>query len=120
MPTRRRRSVFAAAAFAAGIRAAPAAAQERPYFVTYDHYLEEPGNLEIAVSATTGVPKDGRRTYTAPWLEIEYGVTGWWTTEVYLEGVTTRGDGGGFTGVRWENRFRPLRGDHRVNPVFYV
>ena len=29
----------------------PASAQERAYFVTYDHYLEEPGNLEIAVSA---------------------------------------------------------------------
>ena len=25
----------------------PAAAQEGPYFVTYTHYLEEPGNLEI-------------------------------------------------------------------------
>jgi hypothetical protein len=95
-------------------------AQEHPYFVTYDHYLEEPRNLEIAVSSTTGIPRPGRNVYTAPWLELEYGVRGWWTTEVYLEGVTTPHDGTGFSGWRWENRFRPLAGEHRVNPVLYV
>ena len=51
---------------------APASAQERAYFVTYDHYLEERGNLEIAVSSTSGFPKDGGAVYTAPWLELEY------------------------------------------------
>jgi hypothetical protein len=95
-------------------------AQEPPYFVTYAHYLEEPGNLEIAVATTTGVPKGEGAMYTAPWLELEYGVTGWWTTELYLEGVTTQHDGSGFTGWRWENRFRPLKGKHRVNPVLYL
>lgn len=99
---------------------APASAQERAYFVTYDHYLEERGNLEIAVSSTTGLPKDGGAVYTAPWLELEYGLTGWWTAELYLEGVTTRRNGSGFTGWRWENRFRPLKGEHRVNPVLYI
>lgn len=97
----------------------PARAQERAYFVTYDHYLEEPGNLEIALANTTGIPKNGDAAYHAPWLELEYGFTGWWTAELYLEGVTTR-DGRGFTGWRWENRFRPLRSEHRVNPVLYV
>src|SRR5262249_15146808 len=100
--------------------ASVAAAQERAYFVTYDHYLEERGNLEVAVAATTGVPKRGAAAYTAPWLEIEYGVTGWWTSELYLEGVTTRGDGNAFTGWRIENRFRPLAREHRVNPVLYI
>ena len=99
---------------------APASAQERAYFVTYDHYLEERGNLEIAVSSTTGLPTDGGAVYTAPWLELEYGLTGWWTAELYLEGVTTRRNGSGFTGWRWENRFRPLKGEHRVNPVLYI
>jgi hypothetical protein len=98
----------------------PALAQERPYFVTYDHYLEEPGNLEIAVATTTGVPKNGNAVYTAPWIELEYGVTGWWTAELYLEGVTTTRDGSGFTGWRWENRFRPLESEHVLNPVLYV
>jgi hypothetical protein len=98
----------------------PASAQERAYFVTYDHYLEEPGNLEIAVATTTGLPKNKQAVYTAPWIEIEYGLTGWWTAELYLEGVTSRGDGRAFTGWRFENRFRPLRDEHRINPVLYV
>ncbi len=102
------------------LRSVSAFAQERAYFVTYDHYLEEPGNLEIAVATTTGIPKNDHAVYTAPWLELEYGFTGWWTGELYLEGVTTRGDGNGFTGWRFENRFRPLKGEHRVNPVLYV
>src|SRR4051812_6768122 len=96
-----------------------AQAQDRAYFVTYDHYLEEPGTLEVAVGTTTGVPKDGRG-YVAPWLELEYGVRGWWTSELYIEGVVTRRDGSAFTGWRWENRFRPLIGEHRINPVVYI
>lgn len=102
------------------LAAIPVSAQERAYFVTYDHYLEERGNLEIAVAATTGIPNKGNRAYTAPWIELEYGVTGWWTTELYLEGVTSRGDGRAFTGWRFENRFRPFRSEHRINPVLYV
>jgi len=98
----------------------PAIAQERPYFVTYDDHLAEPKELEIAVASTTGLPKENRSVYTAPWLEIEYGVTPRWTTELYLEGVTTTRDGSGFTGWRWENRFRPLKNQHRINPVLYV
>src|SRR5438105_811869 len=98
----------------------PTSAQDRAYFVTYDHYLEEPGNLEIAVATTTGMPKRDQPAYTAPWLELEYGLTGWWTGELYLEGVTTRGNGDAFTGWRFENRFRPLKSEHRINPVIYV
>src|SRR3954463_5343121 len=99
---------------------APALAQERPYFVTYTHYLEEPGNLEVAVANTTGVPKGDRPLYNAPWLELEYGLNGWWTAELYLEAVTTTTHGSGYTGWRWENRFRPLKSEHRINPVLYV
>jgi hypothetical protein len=50
-------------------------------------------NLEIAVATTTGLPKDRHSAYTAPWLELEYGLRGWWTTELHLEGVSTRHDG---------------------------
>ena len=99
---------------------AGASAQEGPYFVTYTHYLEEPGNFEIGVANTTGIPKNHNSAYNAPWLELEYGIAGWWTTELYVEGVTTRRDGNGFTGWRWENRFKPLRGEHRINPVLYI
>lgn len=98
----------------------PASAQERAYFVTYDHYLEEQGNLEVAIANTAGVPRDHHPVYNAPWVELEYGIRGWWTTELYLEAVTTRRNGRGFTGWRWENRFRPLSSEHRVNPVLYL
>lgn len=116
-------TTFASAACCAAAfvwHASPALAQERAYFVTYDHYLEEPRNLEVAVANTTGVPKADAPVYTAPWLELEYGVTGWWTSELYLEGVAVHGDGSAFGGWRIENRFRPLRTEHRINPVLYV
>lgn len=102
----------------AGIVAARA--QEAPYFVTYDHHLEEPGNLEIATSSTMGVPRSGQRFYFAPYAEFEYGVMGRWTSEFYLEGQSTSGDSAVFTGWRWENRFRPLAREHFINPVLYL
>ena len=94
-------------------------AQERPYFVTYDHHMEEPGNLEIAtnpvVGRSTGIP-----AFFGNWTELEYGVKGWWTTEFYMDGQYTRHDGSLLTGGRLENRFRLLLNEHRVNPVLYV
>ena len=95
-------------------------AQEAPYFVTYDHHLEEPGNLEIVPSGTLGVPRNGQHLFYAPYMEFEYGITGRWTTELYLEGQSTSGDSAVFTGWRIENRVRPLRREHWINPVLYV
>ena len=97
-----------------------AAAQESPYFVTYDHHMEEPGNLEIATSTTAGTARNGGHSSFAPYAEIEYGVTGKWTSELYLEGQGTSGDGGLFTGWRLENRYRPLAREHWINPVLYL
>jgi len=93
--------------------------QESPYFITYDHHLEEPGNLEIETSSTMGVPRDGQHFFIAPYTELEYGVSGRWTSELYLEGQTTSGDSTIFTGWRLENRFRPFAREHRINPVLY-
>jgi hypothetical protein len=95
-------------------------AQESPFFVTYNHHLEEPGNLEIETSTTTNVPRSGQKFYFAPYAEFEYGVTARWTTELYLEGQSTYGDSTLFTGWRFENRFRPLKREHWVNPVLYL
>jgi hypothetical protein len=95
-------------------------AQESPYFVTYDHHMEEPGNLEIEVSSATDVPRAGQHLYFAPWTEFEYGVTARWTTEFYLEGQSTWQDSTLFTGWRIENRFRPLKREHWINPVLYL
>ena len=101
------------------LSASSVVAQEDPYFVTYSHRMEEPGNLEVAVSSTVGLPKTGR-AYTAPLMELEYGAKAWWTTEFYLEGQSRFGDSAAFTGWRWENRFRLLQREHRINPVVYI
>jgi hypothetical protein len=93
--------------------------QESPYFVTYDHYLEEPGNLEIEYFSTFGTQHAGN-DFHAFWTELEYGATAWWTTEFYLDGQTTFGDSTVFTGFRWENRIRPLQHEHIINPILYV
>ena len=93
--------------------------QEAPYFVTYDHHLEEPGNLEVATWSTVGIPRDGQKLFVAPFSELEYGVTARWTTELYLEGQATSGDSAVFTGWRLENRFKPLKREHWINPILY-
>lgn len=99
--------------------AGPLLAGEGPFFVTYTHQMEEPGNLEFALKSVTGRPADGNR-FGAAAVEFEYGVKAWWTTEVYLDGQATRTDSTLFTGFRWENRFRLLPREHWINPVFYL
>ena len=94
-------------------------AQENPYFVAYDHNLEEPGSLEIETFSNFGTQRQGNN-FMSYWVEFEYGVTAWWTTEVYLDGQSTFHDSTLFTGYRWENRFRPLKNEHWINPVLYV
>ncbi len=92
---------------------------EGPYFVTYDHHMEEPGSLEIKHSPVFGVPKAGNG-FVGHLTEFEYGATGWWTTEFYLDGQQTWQESTVFTGFRWENRFRLLMNEHRINPVLYL
>ena len=116
---RRWKGAPAIAALGAGLMASASWAAERPFFITYTHQMEEPGNLEIAMKNVTGRPVGGRRFLGAT-TEIEYGVKGWWTTEFYLDGQTTGHEGTLFTGYRWENRFRLLPREHWINPVLYV
>ncbi len=93
--------------------------QESPYIVTYEHYLEEPGNLDIEYFSTFGTQASGN-DFHAFWAEFEYGATAWWTTEFYLDGQTTFHQSTLFSGFRWENRFRPLKREHFINPILYV
>jgi hypothetical protein len=95
-------------------------AQESPFFVTYTHHMEEPGNLEVETTSTTGIPRTGQQFYTAPYLELEYGVTAQWTSELYLESSSVWGDSTIFTGWRFENRYKPLKREHSINPVLYL
>jgi hypothetical protein len=92
---------------------------EGPFFVTYTHQMEEPGNLEFALNSVTGRPRDGNR-FLGGTSEFEYGVKGWWTTEFYLDGQFTSRESTLFTGYRWENRFRVLPREHWINPVMYL
>jgi hypothetical protein len=94
-------------------------AQHRPFFVTYNHSMEEKGNLEINNSNVVGSPRGGN-TFLASELELEYGATGWWSTAFYLDGQSTANESTIFNGFRWENRFRVLQQDHMFNPVLYV
>ena len=96
-----------------------AAAQENPYIVAYDHYMEEPGSLDVEYFSTFGTQRGGN-DFHAFWTEFEYGATAWWTTEFYLAGQTTFNDSTLFTGWRWENRFRLLKHEHIINPVLYI
>jgi len=96
-----------------------ASAQDKPYFVTYSHDLEEPRNLEIETKTALGQPNGGNR-FGATAMEFEYGTRAWWTTELYLDGQATGSDSTVFTGWRLENRLRPLMRNHAVNPVIYV
>jgi hypothetical protein len=94
-------------------------AGEGPFFITYTHQMEEPGNLELATKSVIGKPDGGNR-FLGSVAELEYGVKGWWTTELYFDGQATRGQSALFTGYRWENRFRLLAHEHWINPVLYV
>ena len=94
-------------------------AQEKPYFVTYDHHMEEFGNLEISTNPVIG-HSNGINSFIGNWTEIEYGTKAWWTSEFYLDAQQTRHDSSLFTGFRFENRFRLLLKEHKFNPVLYV
>jgi hypothetical protein len=97
----------------------PCRAGEGPFFVTYTHQMEEPRNLELTTKNVTGKPGDGNR-FLGTAAEFEYGVTGRWTTELYLDGQATSRENAVFTGYRWENRFRLIPREHWINPVLYV
>jgi len=111
-------AVFWVAALA-GFTPRAAKAQEPPYLVTYSDALEEPGNLEIATKNIQAAPRNGN-SFVSSTLELEYGATAWWTTELYLSGQHSQNDSTIFTGFRWENRVRPLRRQHWINPVLYM
>lgn len=93
--------------------------QLTPYFVPYDHYMEEVGTLDIENDAVHG-RDEGINSFVGVATQFEYGARKWWTVEWYLDWQHTANEGTLFTGFRLENRFRPLLENHRVNPVLYI
>lgn len=104
---------------ALALAVSPVSAQESPYFVTYDHHMEEPHSLEISFTPVAGVPRQGNR-FAATTLELEFAPRAWWTSALYLDGQTTAHESSIFTGYRIENRFRLLMDEHAINPVLYL
>src|SRR3989442_7218831 len=104
--------------FASGIFVSSACSQERPYFVTYDRHMEEPGNLEVATHPVIG-RSSNINSFIGNWTEFEYGARAWWTSEFYVDSQHTRHDSSLVTGFRFENRFRLLLREHAINPVLY-
>src|SRR5258708_11846597 len=70
---------------------APALAQENPYFVAYDHYLEEPGNLEIEYFSTFGTQRGGEDFHSLLG-EIEYSAAARGDPEVFFVRPNTVND----------------------------
>jgi hypothetical protein len=97
----------------------PAGAQESPYIVTYDHLPRRAGQSRSRVLLNLW-HTTWRINFHAYWMEFEYGVKAWYTTEFYLDGQSTFGESTIFTGFRWENRVRLLDREHLINPVLYV
>lgn len=81
--------------------------------------MEEPGNLEMGNKSAFGQPSRSNIFWGSS-TDFEYGVTGWWTTEIYVDNQATAGEGGVFAGTRFENRFRLTRRQHWINPVIYI
>ena len=81
MPLRKTFLIILAIVGCTAFSTATSRAQEGPYFVTYNHYLEEPGNLEIEYSSTFGTQRGGN-DFHAYWMEFEYGVKASWTTGI--------------------------------------
>ena len=97
---------------------ATAFAQHNPYFVTYNSEMEEVGNLELNSVNVVGSPRGGN-TFWGSQAEFEYGVRSWWSSAVYFDGQATKNESTFFTGYRLENRFKPLKREHWINPVLY-
>ena len=108
--------------FAFSLTVAPLWGQEAPavpYFVLYSAHMEDVDTLEINVEPVWGWG-GGLNRFVGVLNEFEYGTRKWWTTEFYIDWQHTQHEGSLYTGFRIENRFRPFKEDHWINPVLYV
>jgi hypothetical protein len=101
------------------LMAVPVRGQDVPYFVAYSDDMQEPGSLEIGSKMATGKLPLGNRFFGDS-VELEYGTTAWWTSELYLDVTGTTNESTVFGGFRLENRFHPLALKHWINPVLYT
>lgn len=115
----------ACSALIAGLAAAmllpsPTWAGNGANFVLYNQHTEEKGETEIKLFSDFSNVGSGEEDYTAQLLEIEHGVTDYWTTALYFEGVKIEGEDYEFGGWRFENRLRLFNYGAFLNPVLYA
>ena len=95
------------------------------WFTTYDSRVEK-GEIELMLMNDFTVPsplrrEDGQRDYFSHMLELEYGVTEQFATELMIESFEELETGQvKFTGFRWENRFRLFKNPVPLNPMLYI
>ena len=89
-------------------------------FVLYNQHTEEKGETEIKLFSDFSNVGSGEADYIAQLLEIEHGVTDYWTTALYFEGDKIEGEGYEFGGFRFENRVRLFNYGAFLNPVLYA
>jgi hypothetical protein len=89
-------------------------------FVLYDHHTAKKGETEINIYNDISSIGHGEEDYAAQLFEIERGMTDYWTTAVYFEGVHIEGDAYEFGGLRFENRVRLFGYGTFLNPVLYA
>ena len=98
----------------------PAWAGNGANFVLYNHYTEEKGETEVRLYSDFANVGGVEPDYSAQLLEIEHGVTDFWTAALYLEGTKIEGEHYDFGGFRVENRVRLFDYGTFLNPVLYV
>lgn len=94
------------------------------YFVTYNHHIEK-GEVEFMLMTDITAPAertDKVGTYMSNMLELEYGITNQWATELMVEDFVDFSTGeANFTGFRLENRYRVVKDENWfLNPVLYM
>lgn len=95
------------------------------YFTTYNHHIEA-GEWELMFMNDYTVPstinrESGEGHYFSQMIELEYGVTDRFATELMIEGFEDLESGKSmFTGFRWENRFKLFKKETFFNPLVYM
>ena len=96
------------------------------YFVTYNHHIDK-GEAELMVMTDYTEPTERSEEaklggYLSQMVELEYGLTEQFATELMLEGFFDASyHYGKFTGFRWENRYRLNKDENWfLNPVLYM
>jgi len=89
-------------------------------FVLYDHHMAKRGETELNLYSDTSSIGSGEEDYSAQLLELEHGVTDYWTTALYFEGTHVDGEEYEFGGWRFENRLRLFDHPTLLNPVLYA